>query len=691
MKKIRGRSYHIIIFLCTMCMLMNSGVVYGANIEPDKTEQNTAPAILLTEPQQSMAISQGDVVGKLAGLRSFESVNAGKTIFNLEVSEYGGSTDDVDSLPASLDWRTSGIVTAVRDQGACGSGWAFGTVGIMESAIKKSGEPMTDFSEQFLLSCNESGWNCDGGLTAHQYHYNTLGENQTEVGAVLESIKPYTATNGSCTVDYNHSYELSNWNFITGTEEDVPTIEQIKTAIYKYGPITARVCVGSAFQNYTDGVFSTNESCIHSTNHQIILVGWDDSTQSWILRNSWGTSWGEDGYMRIKYNTSRVGEGASWVIYTTGPIPTPVSPNSTITDTIPTYTWTKVSGATKYQYQLYKDSTLIYANTVSSDICETTGCTITSSDVLSAGNYQWRVCAYVDEVWRSASAFMNFTLNVPIPTSIFPSGTIADTTPTYVWIKASGATKYQYQLYKDSTLVYTKTVPSGVCETINCISTPSDVLSAGNYQWQVYAYVDSVWMSDGSYMNFTLPVTPTPISPGWVITDNTPTYTWSKVSGATKYRYQLYQDTTQVYADTVSASVCGSTDCSITPAAELNAGNYQWQVTAFVDGVWRSASAFKNFTLSEPVPSPVSPVGITNDATPTYIWTKVSGATKYQYKLYKSNTLVYTKTVSASACGTTNCTSTPLNVLNAGEYQWRVCAYVDRTWKSFSDFQSFTH
>jgi C1A family cysteine protease len=229
-------------------------------------------------------------------------------------------------LPTSWDYRTRGIVPAVRDQGSCGGCWSFGTVGVMESAIKKAGGPLTDLSEQFLISCNSSGWDCDGGLTAHKYHYNTLSKNQTQIGAVLESVKPYTATNGTCSVTYNHPYRLSNWTFITGSEWTMPTVTQIKNAIYAYGPITAGVCVGPAFSSYSGGVFSTNETvCNGSTNHQIILVGWDDATSSWILRNSWKSSWGENGYMRIRWNTSRVGEGTSWV---TTPGATPPPPSS---------------------------------------------------------------------------------------------------------------------------------------------------------------------------------------------------------------------------------------------------------------------------------------------------------------------------------------------------------------------------
>ncbi len=225
------------------------------------------------------------------------------------------------TLPSSWDWRTQGIVPAVRDQGSCGSCWAFGTVSVMESAVKKGGGPLRDLSEQFLISCNQDGWSCNGGLTATKYHYNTLGKNQTAVGAVLEVDKPYTATNGSCLEAYPHPYKASGWAFVTGSEWTMPTVAQIKTAIYTYGPVTAGVCVDSGWYSYSGGVYNpSSNQCNGYTNHQIVLVGWDDSTSSWILRNSWGSSWGEGGYMRIRWDTSgttsRVGEGTSWVKYT---------------------------------------------------------------------------------------------------------------------------------------------------------------------------------------------------------------------------------------------------------------------------------------------------------------------------------------------------------------------------------------
>ncbi len=250
------------------------------------------------------------------------------------------STETTRGLPTAWDWRNLGVVTPVRDQGGCGSCWAFGTVGVMESAVLMGGGPPTDLSEQFLVSCNLEGWSCGGGLTASMYHYNKLGESQTAAGAVLESTKPYTATNGTCAVALSHPYRLSGWKFITGSEWIVPSVEAIKTAIYTYGPITAGVCVDIGWDSYTGGVYAPAVNiCGGSTNHQIVLVGWDDATQTWILRNSWGPYWGDNGYMHIKYDpagtTSRVGEGTSWAKYQAPAIPLSPAPASTASPIIP--------------------------------------------------------------------------------------------------------------------------------------------------------------------------------------------------------------------------------------------------------------------------------------------------------------------------------------------------------------------
>jgi hypothetical protein len=233
----------------------------------------------------------------------------------------------VQAVPSSYDWRSLNGVTPVKNQGSCGSCWAFGTVGALESQILLQDGVIADLSEQYLVSCNLDGWSCNGGWWAHDYHLDKSGRDNNGAGAVLEAGKPYTATNSSCGGPYSHPYKISNWAYV-GSETAVPSVQALKQAIYTYGPISVGVYVGNAFQAYTGGIFNTNES--GSINHAVVLVGWNDDQGTdkgyWILRNSWGASWGESGYMRIRYNISQVGYGATFIEYAGGtPNPTPVS------------------------------------------------------------------------------------------------------------------------------------------------------------------------------------------------------------------------------------------------------------------------------------------------------------------------------------------------------------------------------
>jgi hypothetical protein len=227
-------------------------------------------------------------------------------------------------------------VTPIKDQGNCGSCWAFSTVGPLESQILLQGGGTVDLSEQYLLSCNLSGYNCNGGWFAHDYHMDESGQDNNGPGAVLAAEDPYTGTDAACRSTYDHPYRLTSWAYI-GSESAVPSTDAIKQTIYTYGPISVAVCAQTLFQNYSGGIFNTSESCgsgSSAINHAVVLVGWNDNNGTdgyWILRNSWGTSWGMAGYMFMGYGVSQVGYGANFIEYAGGtpspspaPTPTPV-------------------------------------------------------------------------------------------------------------------------------------------------------------------------------------------------------------------------------------------------------------------------------------------------------------------------------------------------------------------------------
>jgi C1A family cysteine protease len=441
-------------------------------------------------------------------------------------------------LPSSWDWRTYGIVTPIRDQGGCGGCWAFGTVGVMESAILKSGGPATDLSEQFLISCNTSGWSCSGGWTAHYWHYDTLGKNQTTLGAVLETDKPYTQTNGTCSLIVNHPYKLSGWEFIVATETTMPTVDAIKNAIYTYGPITAGVCADSGWDNYHSGVYNpATNACSGGTNHQIDIVGWNDSTSSWIVRNQWGASWGESGYMELAYDTtgthSRVGEGTSWVTWTS-PLPGPFvksgPANGSFNQTAnPTLSWSASSGASTYEYCIDNSK---------NGACNTswvTGLTGTSVGLsgLSNGTYSWQVRARNTNGTTDADSgtWWSFTVGAgqrvylpvvlrtipPAPEAFNKSAPASGATsqPTSLslsWGASTYASSYDYCLQTgSSTSCTTSWTTVG-----NATSVALSGLNAGTtYSWQVRATNASglYTYANGASTTFWTFSTTAPVSP----------------------------------------------------------------------------------------------------------------------------------------------------------------------------------
>jgi inhibitor of cysteine peptidase len=259
-------------------------------------------------------------------------------------------------LPAEHNWCALGGCTPVKNQGNCGSCWAFATVGVVESLIRIGDGVERDLSEQYLVSCNTHGWSCDGGGRAFAYFIDRIPPGEPDAGAVYESEYPYTSGStgsaGACTGQpHNHYEKLVSWN------QSSSLVAAIKQAIYDYGPVYVSVCAGPAFSSYSGGVFSTHETdyCLthygSPTNHGVVLVGWDDTQGTsgvWYLRNSWGTGWGESlagapagkGYMRVEYGTSNVGRWPTYAIYrqdvgiTKGVVGSDFAPGDPITFTL---------------------------------------------------------------------------------------------------------------------------------------------------------------------------------------------------------------------------------------------------------------------------------------------------------------------------------------------------------------------
>jgi cathepsin L len=210
---------------------------------------------------------------------------------------------------SSFNWVTQGKVTPIKNQGGCGSCWVFGTVAAFESSWAIRNNQLIDTSEQDVLSCcsthpagNGNG-SCSGGWM--EWVAKTLAFE----GTGTEASKPYTGTNGICTA-IARPYFASAWGFVSSTGQS--TVAQLKAALVQHGVLSVGVMATSAFQAYHSGVFNEN---VAGLNHCVAIVGWDDTMGggSWLIKNSWGTNWGLNGYMWIKYGANGIGTHAVWV------------------------------------------------------------------------------------------------------------------------------------------------------------------------------------------------------------------------------------------------------------------------------------------------------------------------------------------------------------------------------------------
>ncbi|XP_050379668.1 zingipain-2-like [Argentina anserina] len=206
--------------------------------------------------------------------------------------------ENVSMVPSSLDWRTKGAVMPVKDQGDCGSCWAFATVGALEGAHQLATGELVSLSEQELVDCNTVNFGCGGGYpdVAFEYIIN-------KHGLTNEANYPYNASDNVCNATEAGSPSGSITRY-----EDVPAnneLDLLKAVANQ--PVSVCFEVTQEFMHYSSGVFTG--PCGTQVNHCVTAIGYgtsDEGMDYWLLKNSWGTNWGDEGYFRMQRNVEAV-------------------------------------------------------------------------------------------------------------------------------------------------------------------------------------------------------------------------------------------------------------------------------------------------------------------------------------------------------------------------------------------------
>lgn len=220
------------------------------------------------------------------------------------------------------DWRRQNKVTPVRLQ-RCGNCWAYAGLAAYESSYLIQNNRTVDGSEQFIVSNNTNGGSCGGGSTDSQTMPLLV-----ERGTTSEAVLPDGGTNGTPDSKMATPYNAVIWGWADPDRVDKPGVEKIQQAICENGAVATFIDAGGTFGSYTGAneygdVYNDDddkEAGYNPSNHFVAIIGWDDDRGAWLVKNSWGQTWGfeagfgtERGYGWIAYNTHQVGTYVSWV------------------------------------------------------------------------------------------------------------------------------------------------------------------------------------------------------------------------------------------------------------------------------------------------------------------------------------------------------------------------------------------
>jgi C1A family cysteine protease len=211
----------------------------------------------------------------------------------------GSYSSSASGAPASIDWRTKGAVTSVKDQGQCGSCWTFSSTGAVEGAWAIAKGQLIDFSEEQLVECaglKYGSMGCNGGSMEGAFNYIIAN------GQCTASAYPYTSgtgQSGSCK-SCSAVAHLSSCSDVKPNDQ-----LSLKAAVARQPVSVAIEADTRYFQSYSGGIL-TSSSCGTNLDHGVLAVGYgtENGIDYWLVKNSWSTSWGDNGYVKIARSSS---------------------------------------------------------------------------------------------------------------------------------------------------------------------------------------------------------------------------------------------------------------------------------------------------------------------------------------------------------------------------------------------------
>ena len=212
-------------------------------------------------------------------------------------------------VPSSVDWRDAGCVNTIKDQGQCGSCWAFSATSALETTSCVATGTLESLSEQELVDCTLGYGNlaCHGGWYYQAWDYLIAGNTQE-----TEANYPYTATRGSCVNNNSGNVTATSYSQVSGDPDS------IRAALSQTAQSVAIAAGNYYFQSYTGGILMDSSRCGSQLDHAVTAVGYgtENGTDYILVRNSWGGSWGEGGYVKMELTTGTGTCGVNQMVYT---------------------------------------------------------------------------------------------------------------------------------------------------------------------------------------------------------------------------------------------------------------------------------------------------------------------------------------------------------------------------------------